>query len=120
MVVIQGKSARTGYARSGVNLFSVPADLPHGELFERLAGSGDVLVERIVSSGQSTPDGEWLVGERDEWVVLLQGDAELAFDDSTAALRPGDHVLIPAGSRHRVERTSVDPPCVWLAVHYAG
>lgn len=103
-----------------MNLFSVPAELPQGELVERLAGSAAVLVERIVSNGQSTPAGEWLIGERDEWVVLLQGEAELSFEDSTAALRTGDHVVIPAGSRHRVERTSDDPPCIWLAVHYVG
>jgi cupin 2 domain-containing protein len=103
-----------------VNLFAVPAELPEGELFERLAGNGEVLVERIVSRGQSTPEGEWLAGERDEWVVLLQGAAEISFADRPGvALRRGDHVLIPAGSRHRVERTSADPPCIWLAVHYA-
>jgi cupin 2 domain-containing protein len=52
-------------------------------------------------------------------VVLLRGDAELLFaDDSRVRLEPGDHVLIRAGERHRVERTSGDPPCVWLAVHW--
>ena len=35
-------------------------------------------------------------------------------------LGPGDHVLIPAGARHRVERTSAEPPAVWLAVYAEG
>ncbi len=80
-----------------------------------------MVVERIVSTGQSTPAGEWLEQDRDEWVVLLAGDAELSYDDgSRQQLLPGDHVLIRAGARHRVERTSVQPPAVWLAVHAAG
>ena len=80
-----------------------------------------MLVERIVSTGQSTPPGEWLESDRGEWVVLLQGDAEIGFADGTRTrLAPGDHVLLPAGLRHRVERTSVEPACIWLAVHADG
>jgi uncharacterized RmlC-like cupin family protein len=32
-------------------------------------------------------------------------------------LRPGDHLLIPAGLPHRVLATSDEPRCLWLAVH---
>lgn len=104
-----------------MNLFAPPSEPPREELFERIAGDGDVLVERIVSSGHATTEGEWLEQERDEWVALLRGEAELAFADGrTTVLRPGDHVLIPAGVRHRVERTSADPMCIWLAVHGRG
>jgi len=78
-------------------------------------------VERIVSSGQTTPPGEWLQGDRDEWVALLEGEAELSFDDGTRVqLVAGDYVLVPAGRRHRVEWTRAQPPCVWLAVHVSG
>jgi cupin 2 domain-containing protein len=88
------------------------------ELFERLAGGDGVVIERIVSTGQATPVGEWLQQDRDEWVVLLEGEAELAFEDgSRLPMRSGDHVLIPVGERHRVEWTREDPPCIWLAVH---
>ncbi len=60
------------------------------------------------------------MGERGEWVALLQGEAELSFEDgSRTPLEPGDYVLIRPGERHRVERTSSEPPCVWLAVHSA-
>lgn len=96
----------------------LPEPLAPQELFERLAAGDRVLVERIVSTGQATPTGEWLEQDRDEWVVLLEGEAELAFEDgSRLPMRSGDHVLIPAGERHRVERTREDPPCIWLAVH---
>ena len=60
-------------------------------------------VERIVSSGQSTEADAWLVGARDEWVALLQGEAELRYEDgSRLLLGAGDHVVIPGGERHRV------------------
>ncbi len=103
------------------NIFRLPDSLPPEELVEALAGGERVLVERIVSTGQATPPDEWLSGERDEWVVLLTGEAELSFEDgSRLRLGPGDYVVIPAGERHRVESTSTEPPCVWLAVHAAG
>ena len=50
--------------------------------------------------------------------MLLQGEAELAYDDGTdVRLGPGDYVLIPAGMRHRVEWTMQDAPSIWLAIH---
>ncbi len=100
------------------NLFESPAGPLAEELVELVAVGAGVSIERIVSTGQATPAGEWLEQERDEWVVLLEGEAELAYDDgSRMRLGPGDHVLIPAGQRHRVEWTRSDPPCIWLAVH---
>ena len=107
--------------RSAGNILRLPDTLPPDELVEALARGEGVLVERIVSTGQATAPGEWLTGELDEWVVLLSGEAELSYDDgSLLRLEPGDYVLVPAGERHRVESTSADPPCVWLAVHAAG
>jgi cupin 2 domain-containing protein len=104
-----------------VNILSLPAEPQAGELFERLAEGDGVLVERIVSTGQSTPPGEWLEQERAEWVVVLQGEAELSFADGRrVVLGRGDHALISAGTGHRVERTSAEPPCIWLAVHAVG
>jgi cupin 2 domain-containing protein len=96
----------------------LPEPLPSQELSERLAGGDGVLIERIVSTGQATSVGEWLDQDRDEWVVLVEGEAELAFEDgSRLPMCSGDHVLIPAGVRHRVEWTREEPPCIWLAVH---
>jgi cupin 2 domain-containing protein len=103
------------------NLFRVPSRLPREEVFEPLAGGESVRVERILSTGQASPGGRWYAQHRDEWVVLLQGEARLAFEDgSRLLLTSGDYVLIPAGERHRVEWTREDPPCIWLAVHADG
>ncbi len=102
------------------NLFS---DLPRALPAERV----DVLLrleharlERIVSTGHATPPGEWYDQETHEWVALLAGGAGLRFEDRDAVLvmRPGDHVLIAAHRRHRVEWTDGREPTVWLALHY--
>jgi cupin 2 domain-containing protein len=89
------------------------------EVFETLAEVGLCRIERIVSSGQATPTGEWLTGERREFVVVITGRARLRFEgeDFPVPLGPGDWVDIPVGVRHRVEWTDPDQPTVWLAVH---
>ena len=102
------------------NIYELPASTGDEEHHASLIPDRGVLIERIVSTGQSTPPGEWYDQDRDEWVVLLQGDAVLAYDDgTTVGLRAGDHLLIPAHRKHRVDYTSHDPPCIWIAVHGA-
>jgi len=89
------------------------------EVFETLAGAASVRIERIVSSGQTTPLGTWLQESLHEWVILLQGEASLEFENQEPLkLCAGDYVLIPAGQKHRVNYTSSLPLCIWLAVHY--
>ena len=101
-----------------MNLFNIPDTLPDNEIFEPLASNDSVLIERIISTGQATPEGEWFNQDRDEWVALLQGEATLSYEDGrTVTMRAGDCLLIPAHEKHRVEATGSDPPCIWLAVH---
>lgn len=101
------------------NLFAgVPEILTAGEEFTQvLLQSHVVRIERIISTGQVSPEGFWYDQPEDEWVALLQGEAEIGFQDlSPVRLKKGDHFLIPAHCRHRVSFTSTDPPAVWLAV----
>jgi cupin 2 domain-containing protein len=103
------------------NLFAnVPPALA-AELIEPLAEIAGVRLERIVSTGHTTPPGEWYDQDRDEWVVLLTGRATLRFEQpaETVHLHPGDYVLIPAHRRHRVEWTDPDQETIWLALHFA-
>ncbi len=99
----------------------IPAVLEK-EFFQTLAESGGTRIERIVSDGQATPDGEWYDQGWDEWVLLISGVATLLFDSASPplSLKPGDHVMIPAGCRHRVEHTDPDEKTIWLAVHFGG
>ncbi|MBI2204675.1 MAG: cupin domain-containing protein [Candidatus Rokubacteria bacterium] len=103
------------------NLFDVPASLPD-ERIDVLLETAALRLERIVSTGQATPAGEWYDQDRDEWVVVLRGSAALRFEDEREArvLRPGDHVFIAAHRRHRVDGTEPSEPTIWLALHYRG
>jgi cupin 2 domain-containing protein len=91
-----------------------------GEIFETIVQSDSVHIERIVSNGQITPQGEWYNQERDEWVLVLTGSADLLFDgaETPQRLGTGDYTLIPAGCRHRVTWTDPAVKTVWLAVHF--
>jgi cupin 2 domain-containing protein len=91
------------------------------EEFRDLLAAPNLRIERIVSTGQATPPGEWLDQDRSEWVILLRGAARLRFADEASGrdLRPGDYLNIPAHCRHRVDWTAPGEPTVWLAIHYA-
>jgi cupin 2 domain-containing protein len=103
------------------NLFEgIPENAPE-ELFTDLLKADGVRIERIVSFGQSSPWGFWYDQEENEWVLLLEGSAMLEFDDGELVdLNPGDFVNIPAGRRHRVEKTRPKGRTVWLAVFYTA
>lgn len=75
-------------------------------------------LEQVVSYGQPSPPGFWYDQPQSEWVLLMRGNATLDFErDGTLELRAGDCLLIPAHSRHRVERVSQD--AIWLALHFS-
>ncbi len=88
------------------------------EVIETLLQSDSVRIERIVSSGHASPEGFWYDQDQPEWVIVLQGAARLQMNDAIIDLHPGDYLLIPAHTRHRVEWTTPDEPTIWLAVHF--
>lgn len=101
------------------NLLTPLPDAANGEVFTEILARPGVIIERIVSLGQATPADAPFRQDHDEWVLLLAGEADLWIDgEADRTLRPGDHLLIPAGRRHRVTRTAPDTPTVWLAVHF--
>ena len=103
------------------NLFAaVPSTLPR-ELVDVLVEARGVRLERIVSTAQRTPPGEWYDQTMNEWVIVLRGSAGLRFEDQAevVVLRPGSFIDIPAHRRHRVEWTDPAQPTIWLALHYA-
>lgn len=100
------------------NLFAdIPAELPE-EWFERILKRGGIEIERIVSRGHATAPGEWYDQDGDEWVLVLQGQARLHYQESWIDLSAGDYLWIPAHTRHRVESTSAEPETIWLAIHF--
>ena len=102
------------------NFYSnIPEHIPD-EVFETLQETSNLKIERILSMGQTTPDGEWYDQERDEWVILLRRQARLKMEGEAELLhlKAGDYVHLPAHLRHRVEWTDPEEVCVWLAIHY--
>lgn len=89
------------------------------EIFEKIISEKNLTIERIISFGQKTDDDKWLYDNRNEWVLLLQGKAELLFEDGTKLkMRKGDYVLIKSKTKHKVIFTSKSPPCIWLAIYF--
>ena len=100
------------------NIYELSQEVSQLEKIEQIVSGKNIQIERIVSTGQTTPSGQWYNQELDEWVILLQGEAELCYADYTKIkLKAGDYLLIPAHTKHRVEYTSIEPVCIWLAVH---
>ena len=98
-----------------MNLFDLPKlPLPE-ELITILAENGSVHIERIISTGQVS---DWYDQSEAEFVVLLQGEAGIEFEDREVTMIKGDCVMIKPRERHRVSFTSSEPPCVWLCVFY--
>lgn len=85
-----------------------------GERFDTLLRHGRLHVERIVSSAEGVSPSTY-VQRQDEWVLLVQGEAVLEVEGLPHALKSGDHLFLPAGTPHKVLRTSQG--AIWLAVH---
>lgn len=99
-----------------MNIYELPGFPIKNEVITILTQNDRVRIERIISTGQQS---DWYDQEETEYVMLLQGSAELAFaDGKTIILKKGDTLLIPPHQQHRVAATSADPPCIWLCVFY--
>jgi len=101
----------------------LPEDLPEAlreEITRTLLMAEGMRIERIVSTGQSSPEGFWYDQDEHEWVVLLSGSAglEVEGESSIRKLAPGDFMLLPAHRKHRVAWTDADEPTIWLAVFF--
>ena len=102
-------------------LTDLPRSTLENEQFCELLARLGLRIERIVSTGQASPDGFWYDQPDGEWVLLVQGEAGLRFADEPEArrLRPGAFIDIAPHRRHRVDWTDPHQPTVWLAIHYA-
>lgn len=101
------------------NIFEVIPKSLKEELFEELVSNDSLKIERIVSYGHTTKEGEWYDQESSEWVILLKGEAVILFENGDeVSLKVGDYLNIPTHVKHRVSWTKPDEESVWLAVHY--
>jgi cupin 2 domain-containing protein len=77
-----------------------------------------IKIEKIVSNGQKSPENFWYEQEQSEYILLLDGNAILEFEDCDVTLKKGDCLNIKAFQKHRVKFTSIDEPTIWFAVFY--
>lgn len=101
------------------NLFTGLPDKSSEERIDVLLSRPGLRIERIVSTGQTSPPGFWYDQPQDEWVIVLRGATGMLVEGGTECrLAPGDFLFLPARTRHRVVWTAADEPTVWLAVHF--
>jgi cupin 2 domain-containing protein len=105
--------------KAGSLMSGLPSRPLAEELVDALYERPGLRIERIVSTGHITPDGQWYDQDSDEWVLVVKGSARLLIDGETEDrdLGEGDYVFLPAHCRHRVVWTRSEPPTVWLAIH---
>ena len=101
------------------NIFSsIPQRLDQ-ELVEILLENKDVCIERIISKGHTSPDSGWYDQPKNEWVMVLKGEAVISFqDEPEIRLAAGSYIDIAAHKKHRVSWTDPNNETIWLAVHY--
>jgi len=102
------------------NLF---ADMPSAVSAEQitvLLSTPNLKIERIVSHGHTSPEGFWYDQDDNEWVMVVAGAASVLIEGEAEPrqMKAGDHLNIPAHTRHRVAWTDPSQPTIWLAVHY--
>ena len=101
------------------NIYAAISGSLEKEFFEVLIEQGDLKIERIVSKGHRSPETGWYDQDKNEWVLLLKGRAELTFEDNvTVHLSEGDYLHIPPHTKHKVSWTDPSQETHWLAVHY--
>jgi len=101
------------------NIFKqIPENL-QDEIFEKIISSKNITVERIISYGHNSPKSGWYDQIEDEWVILLDGEAILSFQDKADIhLKAGDYINLPAFTKHKVKWTKPNYKTVWLAIFY--
>ncbi len=100
-----------------MNIFEIEKlpGIEEEEIVDILKENRDVKIERIISTGQ---DSDWMVQERKEYVLLLQGNAVIEFNDKTVEMKSGDTLFIEKSERHRLVYTSESPCCIWFCIHF--
>lgn len=94
-----------------INLFAAPES--DREITEILHSENNVRIEKIISNGNTT---DWYDQSEAEWVSVLEGEAELTFDDKIIRLKKGDNYYLPPHCRHKITFTA--NPTICLCVFY--
>lgn len=117
-----------------MNIFDLKDLVKKKEIVKILAENQNIKIEKIISTGQTT---DWQISEKNEFVILIQGEAEIEFfenrnfeknekiienksktNNEKLKLVRGDTVLINKMKKHRVSYTSKNPCCIWICIFF--
>jgi cupin 2 domain-containing protein len=101
-------------------LENIPTEIPQ-EIFQDILKTDSLRIERIISKGHATPKDDWYEQSENEWVLVIQGQAQLRFEKGQQIIQmtPGMYVDIKAGVRHKVQWTNPQVETIWLAIFYS-
>ncbi|MBX3008820.1 MAG: cupin domain-containing protein [Melioribacteraceae bacterium] len=101
------------------NIFLDIPDNLRDEYFEEIFSGDQFKLERIISKGHKSPPDFWYDQDKNEFVMLISGSAEISFENEPAIqLVKGDYLIIPSHKKHRVEKTDPVHPTIWMALHF--
>lgn len=101
------------------NIFDAIPDDIKKEVFENIIENDKFKLERIISEAHASPPEFWYDQDKNEFVMLLKGSAQISFREGrNIILKPGDYIIIPANTEHRVDWTDEAEITIWLALHY--
>ncbi len=100
-------------------LNDIPKQIPD-EIIESVLNDKNITIERIISKGHFSPPDQFYDQDKNEWIILIQGQAVLSLEDpiEEVQMNSGDYLLITAHRKHRVEWTRPDVITIWLAIHF--
>ena len=99
------------------NLYNINEYPISAEISELIVSNPNVRIERIISPAHFVSD--WFDQDENEYVILLQGQAVLEYEDGVKVeLTAGNSLIIAAHQKHRLVDTSEEPLCIWMCVHY--
>lgn len=98
-----------------INLFDDTLKENNIELSQIIFENEKIMVEKIISQGEISKTDEWFDQSQDEFVILVDGYAEITYSNlTTTKLSKGDNLFIPKNVKHRVSYTSEN--CVWVCI----
>jgi cupin 2 domain-containing protein len=95
-----------------MNIYEIPDPVAGDEFFVALLQTPALRIEAIRS--RLIHPGELYNQEEDEWVMLVQGEAQLEIEGEKCTLKAGDSLFLKSHTRHQVLKTSDN--ALWIAV----
>ena len=90
----------------------------NNEEFIKILRDKNIRIERIVSNGQISDENFWYNQDENEFVLLLDGEAILEFENREITLKKGDFIDIKSRTKNRIKYTYLDEPTIRLAIFY--